>query len=620
MDEPSNSPLPSAVFPAGRVKLPGKALKAISVDEDSFSRQSDFDAANAVIMMVDDELLNIEMTQAFLEDAGYKRFAATHESELAIEYMRLRPPHVLLLDLSMPKVSGMEILEQMRNDEKLRHIPVIVLTSSADAPTKLRALGLGAMDFLAKPVDPSELALRLRNTLAATAYRDYLANHDPLTGLRNRLSYVLEVEAAVQTASDRGHGCALLHMGVDRLSQVNDAMGRAAGDVLLQRMAKRLRQCVESAQGGELGPFETQYPHLYRFDGDEFAILVPFLDEIESAAGFITSLLDAAAASFRVGDKEVFVTASLGVAVFPMDGRTPDELISNAGLAMKHAKQAGRNTYEFFSPELNERAVSALRIGGDIRRALTRDELSMLYQPKINVRTGKLMGAETVLRWTQPDGKVVEGNQVIQLAGTAEMGMVLAEWMFEQVGKQTRIWQEAGLVVVPLGINLSLRQFPLPLLLEIVSVALKSGAQPAFLCLELSGLSGLDDPQEAANATGKFREWGLRVALDHFGTADATLSHLNGLSVDEIKVDPSFMVNIEENKLNATIMRAMIGLAGSLGITLVATGIQTPQQLAFLKDNKAEQCQGRLFNNPMPAEEFAAKWLETSRKWRLTPN
>ncbi|MBI2772359.1 MAG: EAL domain-containing protein [Burkholderiales bacterium] len=614
MDDSSNSSLPSAVFPAGSAKLPMKAMKALSVREDSFSRQSDFDAVDAVIMMVDDELLNIEMTQAFLEEAGYRRFAATHESELAIEMMQLRPPHVLLLDLSMPKVGGMEILEQMRDDEKLRHIPVIVLTSNADAQTKLRALALGAMDFLAKPVDPSELALRLRNTLAATAYRDYLANHDPLTGLRNRPRYLLEVEAALLTAADRGHGCALLHMGVDRLSQINDAMGRAAGDTLLQRMAKRLRQCVESAQGGELGQFETQHPSLYRFDGDEFAILVPFLDEIESAAGFITSLLEAAATSLRVDSREMFVTASLGIAVFPLDGRTPDDLVKNAGLAMRHAKQTGRNTYEFFSPELNQQAVSALHIGGDIRRALTRDELSMLYQPKINVSTGRLMGAETVLRWARPDGSVVEGNQVIQMAGTSEMGMVLAEWMFEQVGKQTRAWQAAGLAVVPFGINLSLRQFPLPQLMEIVSAALKANAQPAHLCLELSALSALDDPATSAHVTGKFKEWGLRVALDHFGTTDATLSHLNGLSIHEIKADPVFMFKIEENKTNAAIMRGMIDLAKRLGITLVATGVQTLHQLAFLKDNGADQCQGRLFNNPLPAEEFAAKWLEPARR------
>lgn len=594
--------------------LAGKNLKAVTVGEDTFHRQTAFDAVDAVIMMVDDELLNIEMTQAFLEDAGYRNFISTHESENAVEMMRARQPHVLLLDLSMPKVSGMDILAVLRDDPQLRHIPVIVLTSNTDAPTRLRALSLGAMDFLAKPVDPSELGLRLRNTLAARAHRDYLAQHDPLTGLRNRVSYMERVHSAIETATERHHACAVIHIGVDRLSQVNDALGRAAGDALLQRLGKRLRHCVESAQGGELGQLQDQHPSLFRFDGDEFAVLVPFLDEIESAAGFITSLLEAASSTFRAGEREVLVTASLGVAVFPLDGREANQIVTNAGLAMQHAKQGGRNTYEFFSRELNERAVSKLRIGGDLRRALGRDEVTILYQPKIDVRTGVVMGAEAVPRWTRPDGTVLEGTQVLQTAGTSEMSMVLAEWMFDQVTAQTRVWQAAKLHVVPLGINLSLRQFPLSQLMEVVSTALRTRAQADCLCLELNDVSAAEDTELAARVLDRFGEWGLRVALDHFGTAGANLSHLGRLRVHEIKVDPSFMWKVDENPVNAAIMQGLVTMARAAGLTLVATGVHTPQQLAFLKNNGADQCQGKLFNNPLPAQEFGARWLQLAKR------
>lgn len=594
--------------------LAGKSLKAVTVGEDTFHRQTAFDAVDAVIMMVDDELLNIEMTQAFLEDAGYRNFISTHESENAVEMLRAQQPHVLLLDLSMPKVSGMDILAVLRDDPQLRHIPVIVLTSNTDASARLRALGLGAMDFLAKPVDPSELGLRLRNTLAARAHRDYLAQHDPLTGLRNRVSYMERVQAAIAIASERHHGCAVIHIGVDRLSQVNDALGRVAGDTLLQRLGKRLRHCVEGAQGGELGQLQNQHPSLFRFDGDEFAVLVPFLDEIESAAGFITSLLEAASTTFRAGEREVFVTASLGVAVFPLDGRESNQIVTNAGLAMQHAKQGGRNTYEFFSHELNERAVNKLRIGGDLRRALGRDEVIMLYQPKIDVRTGAVMGAEAVPRWTRADGTVLEGDQVLQMAGTSDMNMVLAEWMFDQVAAQTRVWQAGKLHVVPLGINLSLRQFPLPQLMEVVSTALRTRAQADCLCLELNDVSAAEDTEMAARALGRFGEWGLRVALDHFGAAGANLSHLGYLRVHEVKADASFMLKVDEHPLNAAIMQGLITMARGAGLTMVATGVQTPQQLAFLKNNGADQCQGKLFNNPLPAAEFATRWLQPARR------
>ncbi len=589
--------------------LAGKSLKDVAVSEDTFHRQTAFDAVDARIMMVDDELLNIEMTQAFLEDAGYRNFISTHESANAVEMMRAEKPHVLLLDLSMPKVSGMDILAVLRDDPELRHIPVIVLTSNTDAPTRLKALSLGAMDFLAKPVDPSELGLRLRNTLAARAHRDWLAQHDPLTGLRNRVSYMDRVQAAIARASERRHGCAVIHIGVDRLSQVNDALGRAAGDTLLQRLSRRLRHCVESAQGGELGQLQDQHPSLFRFDGDEFAVLVPFLDEIESAAGFITSLLEAASATFRAGDREVFVTASLGVAVFPLDGREANQLVTNAGLAMRQAKQNGRNTYEFFSRGLNERAVNTLRLGGDLRRALGRDEVSIFYQPKIDVRTGALMGAEAVPRWTQPDGAVVEGGKLLEMAATSEMNMVLAEWMFEQVTYQTRVWQAGRLHVPPLGINLSLRQCPLPQLMEIVATALRTKAQPDCLCLELNDVSAAEDTEIAARVLSRFGEWGLRIALDHFGTAGTNLAHLGHLRIHEIKTDPAFMWKVDENPVNAAIMQGLITLARGAGLTLVATGVHTPQQLAFLKNQGADQCQGKLFNNPMPALEFGQRWL-----------
>ena len=602
----------NVTFLLSRPKLTGIAMEKVSITGNSFPPQSGFAAVDSVIMMVDDEILNIEMTQAFLEDAGYSRFVSTSDSEGAIELMRREKPHVLLLDLSMPKVGGIQILAALREDKELRYIPVIVLTSSSDGPTKLQALGLGAIDFLAKPVDPSELALRLRNTLAAAAHRRYLLNHDLLTELPNRHSYLVDVEATIKTANSRGHGCALLHIGIDGLSNFNNALGPASGDLLLQRMAKRLRHCVEDAQGGELGALESQYPCLYRLDGDEFAVLVPFLDEIETAAGLITSLLEAAATRLKIGSSEVFITASLGIAVYPIDGVTSAELVRDAGLAMRKARETG-NTYEFFTPELKERAVRALLVGGDIRRALANNEISVHYQPKVEVSTGYLMGAEAVLRWTQADQTVVEGSDVFRLAGTSDMAITLAEWMLAQISLQTVQWQSQGLDVLPLGVKFSLRQFSPAQLVELVSVAIIRGAKAKMLCLELSGMAGLNDSPGVGRMTAKLREWGFRIVLDCFGTSEASLSDLNGLSIDEIKMDPGFMSGIESQPQNAAIIRSTLALARDLRCTCVVQGVQTAQQLSFLKQINADQCQGRLFNNPLPPTEFATKWLSSAR-------
>lgn len=337
--DPRNSD-PITVFMPGEDRLTDDRMGAVTPEEMVWGRKSLASLTEAVIMMVDDEALNIEMTEAFLEDAGYKHFISTSQAETAIDLMRQHRPSLLLLDLSMPKVSGMQILNLMRNDAVLSHIPVIVLTSTHDPHVKLQALSAGAMDFLSKPVDPSELALRIRNTLAATVYRDYLAQHDPLTGLPNKLRYKEAVKATL-LAPRRLKG-ALVQIGVDQLGGINDAMGRAVGDQVMQRIGKRLANCVQAEGAAAHGGIEVR-PTLYRFDGDEFAVLLPHMDDVETTAAFISRLLDAASTSFnRGGTQEIFVTCSIGVAVFPDDGEEVDGLITSAGLAMRHAKRSGR--------------------------------------------------------------------------------------------------------------------------------------------------------------------------------------------------------------------------------------------------------------------------------------
>lgn len=607
MSDSSNPPFADTLARDG-LKLSDAELKRLSVRETSFTQKSGFAVMDSVIMMVDDEPLNIEMTKAFLEDAGYRRFVFTDKPEEAVELMRLEQPHVLLLDLSMPKVDGMEILAILRDDAYLRHVPVIILTNKADAPTKLKALELGAMDFLAKPVDPSELALRLRNTLAAAAQRRYLISHDALTKLPNRQTYLANVGLAIESAQLLGHHCALLHIGIDKLSHLNDALGRPAVDLLLQRMAKRLRYCVEGAQGGVLGSLESQYPGLYRFDGDEFAILIPYLDEIGASASLINSLLEAAATDLRIGGSEVSITASLGVAVYPMDGLVSDELAKNAGMAMRQARQTG-NTYVFFTAELKEKAFRTLLVGADVRRALDKNEISVLYQPKIEVSTGRLVGVESVLRWTKADQTVAEGDDVFRHASTSDLAHGLAEWVFLQIRIHTALWQSAGLKVFPVGVKFSLRQFTPDQLVKMISVAIIRGVKAKMLCLELSGIAGSSDASGVGPMTTKLRNWGFRIALDGFGTGEVSLADLAHLSIDEIKMDPGFVSGIENKSHNAAIIRSTLGLARDLDCSLVVQGVQTAQQLAFLKEINADQCQGVLFSDPLSHTDFASKWL-----------
>lgn len=603
---------PNTVFAPGDDRLPDRRMGAVSPKEMVWGHQSLTGLTEATIMMVDDEQLNIEMTEAFLQDAGYRHFVSTNQSQDAVAMMRAQRPSLLLLDLSMPKVNGMQILELMRDDSALRHVPVIVLTSTHDPLVKLEALSLGAMDFLSKPVDPSELALRIRNTLAATVYRDFLAEHDPLTALPNKLRYKEAIKAVLARPGKRNAKGALVHIGVDQLASVNDAMGRAVGDNLMQRIGKRLASCVEAEGAAATGDFEDR-PTLYRFDGDEFAVLLPHLEDIETAAGFINRLLEASATSFnRGGAQEIFVTSCIGVAVFPDDGRELDILVTNAGLAMRHAKRSGRHTYEFFSSELNEKAVRTLSRGADLRMAFTRNQVELLYLPRVETTRGRLTGAQAVVRWMHPSGEVYEGETVLDMAATSEMTMALTEWMLQHLRDQTKSWRAAELGLPRVGVTVALDHLSLVQVCDMLRKAIRGGLQPQCLSVELRGGANIDPSPENLESFAGLKNMGVRFVLDQFGGPDSSVLQLRRLPVDEVKLHPQFFQPDGGGRDPATVAGATFALARTLGVRSVATGIGSASQLSLLQDQHCDEYQGPLVGPAMPAPAFAGKWLTAS--------
>jgi diguanylate cyclase (GGDEF)-like protein len=368
-----------------------------------------FALERALVMMVDDEPINIEMTQVFLQEFGFRNFSSTSNSSGALNLMRMIRPQVLLLDIQMPELDGFAILEEMRADPVLRYIPTIVLTSAIDSETKLRALELGASDFLNKPVDASELVLRVRNTLAARAHQEYLIHFDRLTGLPNRQRCLDEIERAIRRAGR--HGGAVMQIDVDRFTKINEALGPAAGDVLLKQIALRLGNCVSAWQdrGGETAFSEA--PLLSRLDGDEFCVLLPSVRSIERVADFAARVGEIGTVPYEIDGREIFVTLSVGVATFPGDGDKVDSVIRHVGSAMHKAKEAGRNTCRFYAPDLNAQALKHLSLEAELRRAIERGELCMHYQPKVDVATGRLAGAEALVRWNHPrDGLLAPGH------------------------------------------------------------------------------------------------------------------------------------------------------------------------------------------------------------------
>jgi diguanylate cyclase (GGDEF)-like protein len=607
-DDQSTLAFPPNVFARGEDQLSAGEREALS-PRTLWRHRSAVGLREPLIMMVDDEPLNIEMTQAFLVDAGYSNVAHTSDPTEAIAMMRRDVPGVLLLDLSMPRVDGLEVLGQMRGDPLLRHVPVIVLTSSNDPQAKLKALALGAMDFLSKPVDASELGLRIRNTLATSAFREYLSQNDALTALPNKLQYRKVAQEVLELALRDGTSGAFIHLGVDRLARVNDALGRAAGDRVLQRMAKRLASCVQTEADGPLSTGRHD-PTLFRFDGDEFAIIIPQLAGMHTVAAFINKLLQDAVVPFSVrGAADLVVSCGAGVAVFPADGSSVDALMRNAGLALRHAKQAGTNRCEFFSRSLKHEAVKQLGLGGELLPALRKHQVELLYAPRVDISSGQMVSARAVLRWQHGSGRVVQGDELMELADSPETQLAVLEWLLDELRQDCIAWKTAGLTGLRASVKISLTHLQPLHLVHTVESALATGLDAGSLALDLKPASALD--------TTALRDWaclaelrtrGVRTCLDSFGLA-GTVSHLRRLAFDEIKADGSFLRDLEQDPSTGTMLLGIGDFAQRMRLACVATSVDQASQLAFLKKHQWQLVEGHAVGEPLAASQFAQTWL-----------
>jgi diguanylate cyclase (GGDEF)-like protein len=561
----------------------------------------------ATVMMVDDEPTTMDVLQAFLENEGYERFVTTTESNRALDLLGSENPDVVLLDLHMPGISGFDILSSMRRDQRYRHTPVIVLTSATDSDTKLKALQLGASDFLAKPVDPSELALRLRNTLAAKAYQDRLTFYDALTGLPNRRMFTDRLVWSLRCAKRDGTLGAVLHIDLDHFQKINDSLGHAVGDTLLVSVGQRLLQCVCANGNGAADAIAESQILVSRVGGDEFNVLVPEIARIESPALMAAAILDSMREPFRVNGHEVFITPSLGIAVFPNDGEDSDSLLQHVGIAMTHAKQRGRNAYEFYSDKMDARARERLSLETKLRRAIERDELMLLYQPKVNFTTGRIVGAEALLRWRHPELGMVPPIRFIPLLEDSGMIVPFGEWVLRTACRQNKSWQSAGLAKINVAVNVSARQFRDGQFIQTLEEALRtSGLDPQYLTLELTENTIMENAEQHLEGLRRIRSMGVKLSVDDFGTGYSSLSYLKQLPLHELKVDRSFIMEIRSAADDAPIVTAIIGMAHSLGLKVVIEGIETEPQLAFARDRGCDEYQGYLFSKPVACNDFEA--------------
>ncbi len=423
------------------------------------------------------------------------------------------------------------------------------------------------------------------------------ANYDDITGLPNRILALDRLRSAVLTAQRHNHKVAVLFLDLDNFKRINDTLGHATGDQLLRMAAERLSNSVRAEDT------------VARTGGDEFTVILPKLRSTEHAEPVIAKILETFAPPFLLGPEEAFVTTSIGVTIAPDDGLDPDVLMQNADAAMYRAKEQGRNTFQFFTPELNERALERMRLESHLMYAVSRGELSLHYQPIINLTNGAVVGAEALLRWTNPTLGSVDPERFIPLAEDTGLIVPIGNWVLETACGQLSAWQASGMAPLRLSINISSRQFRGASLGRTLGEVLKRhGIEAADLELEITeGLLMDELPHTQANLR-ELSSLAVRLSLDDFGTGYSNLRYLRRFKVDTLKVDKTFIGEVTKSGGNATVVEAIIAMAHRLGLQVVGEGIETREQFEFLRRHGCDLAQGFFFSEPLPPEAFRA-WV-----------
>ena len=422
----------------------------------------------------------------------------------------------------------------------------------------------------------------------------HLATHDELTGLANRTLLLDRLQQAIHYAQRSRRLVAVLLLDLDRFKVLNDSLGHSVGDELLFSAAQRLRTVVREMDS------------VARLGGDEFAILLGELAGEDDVGPVARKVLEHLTLPYQLGARDLTVTASLGISLYPRDGQDGETLLRNADVAMYRAKEEG-GCFRFYAPEMNRRVMETLEMEADLRRALEREELCLHYQPKVALATGKIHGAEALLRWRHPQRGMVAPGTFIPLAEETGLILPIGEWVLGEVCAQLRRWRDAGLPVLPVAANLSARQFRREDLADTARRFLRErDLDPGLLEMELTESMIMRDPQAAVATMRQFKDLGVSLSLDDFGTGYSSLNYLRRFPVDSLKIDRSFISDAADDPSAAAVVTSIVAIAHSLGLQAVAEGVETRRQLDFLRQCGCDSFQGFYFSRPLPAGDFAA--------------
>jgi diguanylate cyclase (GGDEF)-like protein/PAS domain S-box-containing protein len=421
----------------------------------------------------------------------------------------------------------------------------------------------------------------------------HVAQHDVLTGLPNRSLLQDRLGQAVAYATRSGHPVWVMLIDLDRFKFVNDSMGHKAGDVLLMTVAARLRSSLRDSDT------------VARLSGDEFVVILSEHADQPLSTDIVQRVMDSVAQPVLLGAKEFFVTCSIGVAAYPSDATAADSLIEHADIAMYRAKKLGRNNFQFYTPAMNEESQERVRIESALRNALERNEFVLHYQPQVDLKSGRIVGMEALIRWKHPELGMVPPNRFVGIAEETGLIVPIGAWVMRTAAAQNKAWQDAGLGPLRVAVNLSARQFgAADLVPGIERVLRETGLDPACLELELTESLFMSDVTPAVELLHRMKSLGIQLSIDDFGTGYSSFSYLSRFPIDVLKIDRSFVNDLQHDANDAAIVASIIALAHNLRLSVIAEGVETAEQLDYLRHQGCDEMQGYYFSRPLPVHEF----------------
>ena len=567
-----------------------------------------------VLIIDDDPLIRILASQA-LGAVGLKTTVASSAEE-GLKLFLEHGADAILLDVVMPDgMDGFVACTQLRSLPGGQHIPVLMMTGLDDLESINRAFESGATDFITKPIKIPLLGHRVRYMLrsANTTMRlleserrlHRMAYFDSLTELPNRVFFREHLQYMIALAHRQKHKLAVLFLDLDGFKRINDTLGHHIGDLVLQETGNRLRKSLRASDVLIHSGTTEDGISLARLGGDEFTVLLSMIERNEGAATVAERIRGNLAQAFTCGDHELYTTSSIGIAIYPEDGESAEELLKNSDMAMYYAKRDGGNNYRYFTNMMTEAALRRLSLENHLRKAIDRLELDLHYQPVFDLARGQFCGVEALLRWNNPELGQISPAEFIPLAEETGLIINIGEWVLRKACLQANDWLKQGIPLGRMAVNISAMQIlHKGFASQVDKILRETNLEPHLLELELTETALISDESNVLDVLIALKRIGIQLAIDDFGMGYSSLSRLKNFPIDRLKIDQSFISDIELYSDNGAIATAIIAMAKSMVMKVTAEGVETKGQLAFLEKKDCNEAQGYLLSKPLPAAQI----------------